>query len=131
MRHIKHNLVFLFITVLACFNAQAHNSTWQMLGSKAVSKQAERDTIIVKQKGAFSKLQLSVKNNPVTIKRMLVQFKSGQKHEVKLAKFMPKGSKSRVIDLPGKARAINKIIFWYDAKGLNRKQALVTVSAKR
>lgn len=128
---IKAFIITVSLSFIALFTNTASASDWLSLGSKTVTKKADFDTVNVRQRGAFSKLQLAVKNNGIKVQRMVVHFKNGQRHEVKIHAFIARDSKSRLIDLPGKARAIEKITFWYDAKGVGRKGAIMTVLGKR
>jgi len=128
---IKAFIITVTLGFMALFSNTASAQDWLSLGSKTVTKKADFDTVTVRQRGAFSKLQLAVKNSGVKVQRMVVHFKNGQRHEVKIHAFIARDSKSRLIDLPGKARAIDKITFWYDAKGVGRKGAIMTVLGKR
>jgi len=38
---------------------------------------------------------------------------------------MPAGGETRVIDLRGRRRAISKVVFWYDTKGIAENKATV------
>jgi hypothetical protein len=63
---------------------------------------------------------------------MRVTFGNGETQEVNLQQVIKAGRSSRVIDLPGKDRVINKVDFWYEAASIGRgKKAEITLWGKR
>lgn len=101
---------------------------WEKLGSKKVNFGIEKDTIAVgAHEGAFSKLKIQVTGGAVNMKKMVVFFKNGEKKDLALKHNFIKGSDSRVIDLPGNKRIIQKIVFVYDTKNNSQKRATVHV----
>ena len=49
------------------------------------------------------------------MQKMVIHFRNGQTQDVALKNVFKDGDKSRVIDLPGNRRFIDKVIFWYEA----------------
>lgn len=58
---------------------------------------------------------------------MNIHFDNGSVQEVTLRNRFAQGSESRVIDLDGGLRHLNKIEFWYETKGFLRGKARVAV----
>jgi len=48
--------------------------------------------------------------------RFTVHFNNGQTQNVEMRDRIPAGGESRVIDLDGKGRFIEKVVFWYDTQ---------------
>jgi hypothetical protein len=104
---------------------------WELLGERKVSRRAEVDTIRVGLRdGLFKRIQFKVKGADVDFNKVVVHYKNGQNREVALRNKVRKGGSSRVIDLPGKARAIEKVRFYYDTEGTGRVQASVLLWGK-
>jgi hypothetical protein len=59
--------------------------------------------------------------------KCVVHFGNGSSQEIELKQNFAQGSDSRVVDLKGNNRIINRISFWYDTKGTFRGKATVTV----
>ncbi len=128
---MKKSILISFVVALILSFSVSAAPVWQSLGSQTVTRHAESDRISVRHKGQFSKIQLAVAGTGVNMKRMVVVYKNGQRHEVKLNSYLKRDSKTRVIDLPGKSRAISHVNFWYEAKGLGRKKAIITLFGRR
>ncbi len=101
---------------------------WEKLGSRKVNYGLERDTIPVgAHEGAFTKLKIQVTGGSLNMKKMIVNYKNGERKEIELRHNFAKGSGSRIIDLPGNKRFIKNIVFVYDTKNAARKRATVHV----
>lgn len=128
---MKKSILISFVVALILSFSVSAAPVWQSIGSQTVTRHAESDRISVRNKGQFSKIQLAVAGTGVNMKRMVVVYKNGQRHEVKLNSYLKRDSKTRVIDLPGKSRAISDVNFWYEAKGIGRKKAIITLFGRR
>ncbi|MEF9942645.1 MAG: hypothetical protein RR101_01985 [Burkholderiaceae bacterium] len=103
---------------------------WEKLGEKSVRLMGERDSLHV-NKGPYTKLRFSVHDRAVNFQRVFVEFGNGERVEIEVRDRIHAGGQSRVIDLPGRARNIKKIIFWYKTAPGNLERAKVTVWARR
>ena len=123
---------FIVLAVLA-IGATAVSAQWVNLGTKTVDDRAEQDTFhITGLRGDFHSLQFRVKLRPVHFYRMRVTFGNGQTQEVNLSEIIKAGKSSRVIDLPGNDRVINKVDFWYESASVGRgKKSEITLWGKR
>ena len=121
----------LFISLLSF--SEIKNSAvllpgWEKLGQRKVNFKVDRDEIFVGRfEGFFDALQVKVKNGPINMHRMIVNFRNGQTTEIELRNNFEAGSESRVIDLPGNNRIITTIVFWYDTKGFANSKAVLEI----
>jgi hypothetical protein len=87
---------------------------WTMLGEQSVDGLRDKDTIKVgKYAGAFDQLTMVVSDSDLDLQSLTVVFPKGQKWSPSLRKTFKEGSRTHVIDLPGKDRIINKIELKY------------------
>ena len=99
---------------------------WEKLGTRQVNFKAERDEIVVTgREGTFTALKLKVNNAGINITKMIVHFRNGQKQDVSLRQNIPAGGETRVIDIKGKKRIIQKVVFYYDTKKRASRRATV------
>jgi hypothetical protein len=87
---------------------------WSLLGEQSVQGKRDKDTILVgKYEGKFDQLQLVVLDSDIELKDLTVFFGNGEKWSPALKHAFKEGQRSRVIDLPGNNRTINKIELLY------------------
>jgi hypothetical protein len=105
-------------------------SDWELLGSRRVSFAAERDMIEVGvREGTFTAIKLEVEGGVLDMYNIRLTFGNGDTWSPNTRVQFRAGSWSRTIDLPGPARAIRRIEFWYRSR-LRRGQANVRVFAR-
>jgi hypothetical protein len=99
------------------------------LGAKEVNFLAESDVILVGlREGRFSKLLFEVEKNDLEMLRVVVTYANGVADTIPVRHIFKEGSRSRIIDLPGRKRIIRKIVFFYQTSGPVREgRALVKV----
>jgi hypothetical protein len=123
----KGMALFLLILTLA-LTAEAARDRWVLLGRKTVSFGAERDVVRVSGwRGDFKKIQLHVRETGVHFADLNVVFANGRTVDVPIRSFIPEGGRSRVIDLPGRSREIQRITMIYATRIGARDKALVEV----
>lgn len=121
-------ILLLSITALTANSAMAQQGTWENLGSRKVNHRVDHDEIMVTwTDGVFDAIKIVVTGAPLTMHKCVVHFGNGTQQEIELRNNFSQGSDSRVVDLVGNNRIINRISFWYDTKGLLRGKAKVTV----
>jgi hypothetical protein len=108
----------LTLVVLATFAlGTAHaweRKGWVKLGQQTVNGRVDHDTIRVgKYDGKFSKLTISVEKSELELLSFVVTFANGEKWEPDVRFYFRENSRSRVIDLPGDERRIQKIDITY------------------
>jgi hypothetical protein len=119
-------VAFLLIPFLSFVTLNDSPQKWEKLGQRKVNFKVDRDEIIAGRfEGFFTALQVKVKKGPVNMHKMVVHFRNGDMKEVELKNNFAEGDESRVVDLPGNARVITKVVFWYDTKNFNDSRAVV------
>lgn len=117
---MKRSIIFLMTALMILGCAAAESTPAQdrvLLGERHVSDRTERDTIQVGAKrGAFTGLRLKVNGAPVEFKRVVIHFENGSEQVFEKNRLLRKGDRSRVIDLEGGARLIDKVVFHYEAR---------------
>ena len=103
-------IIILLLSLTSVFAAD-----WEKLGARKVQHKADRDVILVGAKeGTFTAIKLVVRKAGIHLMDMKVHFVNGDVMDVKVRKLIPKNGETRVIDLPGKDRKIEKVVFWYE-----------------
>ncbi len=119
----------LFLFILSGFSPNLNTNIqvrWELLGSRQVKFNLDRDEIIVTgQEGTFKSLQVRVKKSAINMHKMVIHFRDGSEQNVELKDNFRAGSESRVIDLDGNNRVIQKVVFWYDTKNYKNRRAIV------
>jgi hypothetical protein len=99
--------------------AHADEGRWELLGRREADFRADKDTIeVTAAEGLFNAIRFHVKDNGVEILDVDVQFSNGERCDVEVREHIAAGSQSRVIDLPGAARHIKKVVFKYRTRGV-------------
>lgn len=108
--------------------AAAAASEWVLLGQRMVDRVADRDEIAVGgARGKFNRIKILVRDRGVEFGEVTVVFANGQRFNVSMRDFIPADGESRAIDLPGRDRAIRKIVFRYRTRGEGRGRASIAV----
>ena len=94
---------------------EAMAQNWDKLGQRKVNFKTDRDVISGWRDGFYRALKLKVTRGTVNMQKMEVHFRNGETKEIELRQNFTDGSESRVIDLPGARRLIEKVVFWYEA----------------
>jgi len=101
--------------------------TWEPLGSRRVSFAVDHDVIDVGvREGVFDAIRIEVGGGTLEMYNIRLTFGNGDTWSPDTPVLFRQGSWSRLIDLPGPARVIRKIEFWYRSR-LRRGQATVRV----
>lgn len=87
---------------------------WELLGSRRVSFAAERDMIVVgPREGTFDAIRIEVDGGSLEMYNIRRTLGNGDTWSPNTRVPFREGSWSRVIDLPGDARIIRRIAFFY------------------
>ena len=104
---------------------------WDLLGSRRVSFTLDHDAIVVgAREGAFSAIKIEVAGGNLEMYNIKLTFGNGDSWSPNTRAQFHEGSWSRTIDLPGPARAIRRIDFWYRRR-LRRGAATVRVFGRQ
>ncbi len=119
----------LAVSALACLTPTAVlAASWKLLGRRTVLLVNDTDVIPVTfLQGAFTHLQLKVRDNGVYINSCIVTFSNRQTMNLPVRAFIPAGGQSRQIDLPGNRRFISSIVLNYRSQPNSRGRATVEV----
>lgn len=99
---------------------------WEKLGEKKVNFKADRDEIrVTAHDGLFTALKLTVKDAGINLHRAVVHFANGQTQTVNVKQNIARGQSSRVLNLNGNRRIIQKVVLYYDTKNRARQRATV------
>jgi len=89
---------------------------WIDLGTREVKDKSEQDTWhLGPDKGTFRAVRILVQKHPVKFYRLRVTYANGQQQEFQLANRIKAGGQTRVLDLSGAERVIDKVDVWYEA----------------
>jgi len=108
-------LLLLALFTIPVLSYTANAQRFEKLGERKVNFKSDKDQISGWRDGFFNALRLRVTGGTISMQKMVVHFRNGQTHEVELKQSFADGDESRVIDLPGKKRLIEKVVFWYEA----------------
>ncbi len=132
------SLAWLFVAI--CFATAApaphtmlpvHLNDWEKLGDRNVDFTADKDIIYVTAlEGKFTALKIKAKTGAINLHKVVVHFGDGTEQTIETPDKLAAGSESRVIDLKGNTRVINRVVFWYDTKGFEGKKAEVELWGK-
>jgi len=132
MRPLSFFALLIFLS--SCISS-AFADEWYKLGSRKVDFKKETDTISVGAKeGRFSALKFDVNRANLEMYNIVVTFGNGETFSPDTRIKFKKNSLSRTIDLPGKARVIQKVKFVYKSKAKRKtgfKKAKIDVFGKR
>jgi hypothetical protein len=110
------SVLFLFVsaTTLGGQVLPAQHPQMVFLGSGRVNSGLDHDTIQAgPQQGTFRAIQLRVNGGAVNFLRVIVQYGNGTRSEIQVRSNIPAGGTTRIIDLPGDRRIIQRVDFWY------------------
>jgi hypothetical protein len=104
---------------------------WVKIGKRVVNMKADHDEIpVTANAGVFTKLKFKVNIAPILVKNVRIVFGNGESKNIMLNRKFAPGTESKVIDLPGNRRVINKIVMNYKSfPGYGK--AVVVVWGKR
>ncbi len=119
--------LFLFI-LFTIGHTTLQAQRWEDLGSRVVNWGLDKDIIkVTYREGKFNAIKFVVRGGAVNMHRCIVHFENGETQEIALKHHFRRGDDSRVIDLVGNQRFIDRIVFFYDTKNRSRHRAVVNV----
>ena len=125
-------LVLAFSLLLFSFSANHTNADWKFIGDKWVSYGVDHDVIHLGDiKDDFRQLKIRVTDAPLRIIDLKVHFDNGSVQDVAIRSNIKQGGESRVIDMDGGLRRLNKIEFWYSTIGKAKGKARVAVWGRK
>ena len=115
---MKRLMPFVLLIAVASsfmsFDFAMKQPRWEKLGQRMVNMKADHDVIPVTiAEGTFTAVRFRVLKAPIHLLNVRIHYANGKSHNVAVNKRIPKGTDSRIIDLPGGKRIIKKITFNY------------------
>jgi hypothetical protein len=89
------------------------NSSWEKLGEANVDFSKDRDEIRAGGNMKYSALKFMVTEAPIEISSMEVYYANGEKQDVSVGSIMKQNGESRIIDIQGAGRDLQKVVFTY------------------
>jgi hypothetical protein len=84
------------------------------LGEANVDGSIDHDNIVVtRAKGRFRAIQLRIEKNAIEFDRVIIHFGNGEATPIQIRNRIPAGGETRVIEIPGPARFIQSVEFYY------------------
>ena len=126
MKRMMSLIIAILLLTTTAFAAE-----WKLLGVKKVQFIGDRDEIQVgARKGSFKRIKLRVNDGDVEFGNVTVVFGNGERFDVPMRSSIKAGGETREIDLPGKARVINRIILVYKSKAGGRSATVAVWGVK-
>lgn len=114
---MRTTMFTLFAVAVLALTAFKPISDWKIIGERSVKFSSDRDVIKVGGNDWYTKLKIKVVDAPLHISNFDVIFENGERFDVAIREDIRKGGESRVIDLPGQERRIDRIEFRYRTTG--------------
>lgn len=117
----------VLLAALGCAGgARAQGPNWVLLGQRTVTDRVDHDQIVVTAaRGDFRAIKITVHRAAVDFHRVVVHFANGGDQEVEMRHTIPAGGETRAIDLRAGERVIRSVDFWYDARTIRGRRAVV------
>lgn len=123
-------LVLLLLSLSAA--AEAQRSRWEYLGEANLDGAIDHDNIVVTgARGEFHAIQIRVEKGPIEFDRVVVHYGNGDSEPLYIRTMIPAGGQTRVIDLPGERRIIERVEFWYARANLRSRRPRVKLWGMR
>jgi hypothetical protein len=131
MRNLK--IIFFISAILFCsFTKVQAQARWRFIAEKTVDFHLDRDVIKFGNIGdEFRQLQLRVSDGALKMYDMKIYYDNGSVQDVDLRKNFGRGSSSRIIQLTGGRRHLERIEFHYETKGFLNGRARVAVWGRK
>ena len=108
--------IFLTISVLQAQKPEIitnNKAGWHKIGDATVDFKTDKDKFILLGKDKFKSLQIKVKDAPVHMESMQVEYEGNMKEEISLRSALKTGSESRKIKLQHPNAGIKNVTFVY------------------
>jgi hypothetical protein len=129
-RRILIASVFAFQFAVLGSMAPAIANDWELMAERSVRLVNERDIIPIGGRKQYARLKLKVKETGIQILSMSIRLATGQVLNPPLRTYIGKNKESRVIDIPGKDRAITSVTLVYQSRPGSRERAIVQLYGK-
>jgi hypothetical protein len=118
--------IALSIVLGVCAGAPHADSDWVLLGERTVDHRVDHDEIVVtRREGDFKRIELRVQGAPVHFNRVSVHYANGSVQDIDMRDDINAGGETRAIDLNGKERVIERVVFNYRTEDIRDQRAVV------
>lgn len=124
---LRKIIVPLMLVLFVAAGVMAVTGDWVKLGEKDVDFSVDHDTIGAESKGPIREIHLKVMNAPVKFKKVVINYKDGEKKELEYLEDVKVGDDSRSITIEGDGHVIKTVDLWYETDSLGGKKAKVAV----
>jgi hypothetical protein len=122
----KRIVVLCLLTFAVVATGTIAAANWVLLGDRTVTDRLDHDTIAVTaDRGEFTAVKVEVRRHAVDFHRFVVTYGNGDTDVLEVRRTIPAGGETRSLDFKGGHRVIKRIDFWYDARTLGGKRAVV------
>lgn len=104
---------------------------WEVIGQKEANYGTDIDILKVHGNDIYKAVKLKVVDAGLNMRDFNIVFENGERMNVPIQRNFQQGEESRVIDLPGKRRRIDRFEFVYDTKGILKGKANVIVFGRK
>jgi hypothetical protein len=111
MKTMVQSFVLLLMACLANPVVAGISDGWIRLGKEKVNARIERDEIRAASKGFVKQVVIEVRGEAVYFESVAVHLGNGEVVDLPIRSIIKAGERTRVIDLPGDARLIRKVVF--------------------
>jgi len=110
----------------------ANQAAWEHLGMRRVNFRLDHDVILAATEGRFRSIRIVVAGGDLELFDVKITFGDGETFSPATRLYFKENSRSRTIDLPGAARIIRRIDFYYrSVPGGGQGRAMVHVYGRR
>jgi hypothetical protein len=124
-------ILFSALALLLFTSAFTPLQQWKYIGDKWAAFGPDRDVLRVGLRDEFRQIKIKVTDGPLRIDDLDIYFDNGEKFNVVLKNNFRAGQESRIIDLPGGVRRLDKIEFKYSTIGRAKGRARVAVWGRK
>jgi hypothetical protein len=110
-------IAFILVAGSCASTRSSDKREWVLLGREKVGFINESDAITVNKKTAYTAIRFLVEDRPIRLHDLKIYFDNGTAFDASVDSDIQPGEYSRVIDLPGNKRKIDKIEFRYRTTG--------------
>jgi len=104
---------------------------WHILGTSNVMYNMDHEGVTVKPSINVKKLKLTVRDQDLTITKIVVQYDSGEDDTLLEAIVIPKNGESGIVEIDSGVKNIKRIDFWYKSENFTKGRAEVTIFGRK
>jgi len=131
----RNTLIMLCCFCISLLQAQKPDRKsvggWHILGTSNVMYNMDHEGVTVKPSINVKKLKLTVRDQDLTITKIVVQYDSGEDDTLLEAIVIPKNGESGIVEIDSGVKNIKRIDFWYKSENFTKGRAEVTIFGRK